>query len=518
MRSHHPRPSALPRFARLALVPAVLLPFAGGPAAADPAEVDRLKTMLESYVGRPAAGEPSAVAVTQVGDDYEIAVDLDRLAAPLKALGLDARLGRNVSRLTRRSDGTWAWRGDTFDPWSWSAAGQTGRLAFQGYHAEGIFDPALAAFRSQTMTIDRIASEQTVPPEGETPRIAIAKTDEGVRLTASAAPAASGAGVDATVVQTTRSTAETFSLSEGLAQGIPDMEATLKVASTRIEANIDGFRTDPFLAMWRHLVAHHAPEDFKAGQAALKARIADLGPLFEHLHETASADGIEFETPVGFGSIGRASISLDTAGATEMGKVDFTLALTGVELHSLFIPGWAARLIPTDVTLHATASGWNAKNALAAFLEKADFAAEKPLSDAASAEIRDLLLPRGTVEIDLSGNRIHASSWDMTLDGHLTAGEIGATGSITIRAVGLDAAANALRDPKAGPEAAKAAAEIEQAISLAEARDGALWWRFDFDGTAVSVNGHALVEGTTPKKKGGPGETPAKPEGGGTKL
>ena len=63
-----------------------------------------------------------------------------------------------------------------------------------------------------------------------------------------------------------------------------------------------------------------------------------------------------------------------------MGRVDFTLALTGVELHSLFIPGWAARLIPTDVTLHATASGWNAKSALAAnFLEKADFAAEAAL-------------------------------------------------------------------------------------------------------------------------------------------
>lgn len=524
MRSFHPRHTMTTRITRLALLSAVIVPFAGGPADADPAEVDRLKSLFENHLGRPAAGEPSAVAVTQIGDDYELSIDLDRLASPLKALGFDAKLGRNVSRLTRRQDGTWAWRGETFEPWTWKAAGQTGTLSFQGYHAEGVFDPALSAFRSQTMKIDRVVSEQTIPPEGDTPRIAIRKTDEAVELTTTSAPAASGEGIDASIVQTTKASLETFSLSEGLAKGIPDMEATLKIASTRIAADLTGFRSEPFLALWRHLVAHHAPEDFKAGQQALKDRITDLGPLFERLHETATADGIELETPVGFGSIGRATLTLDTAGATDEGEVDFTIGLTGLEMHSLFIPGWAARLIPTDLTLHGKASGWDAESALAALLEKADFAAEKPLSDEASAEILDLFLPDGTVEIDLAGNRIHSANWDLTLEGHLTAGRDGAEGSITLRGVGLDAAANALRDPKAGPEAAKAADAIAMAISLAEARDGALFWRFDFAGKSVSVNGHSLTGDPEPQKKGAApaekksGEKPPKPAGSSTKL
>lgn len=499
MRPLPSRPLATLRIVRVALLTATLAPF---PALADPVQVDRLRTLFEDHLGHPPAGEPSAVAVTQVGGDYEVAVDLDRLAAPLKALGLDAKLGRDVFRLTPKQDGTWAWRSDGFEPWSWSAAGQTGKARFEGWRGEGVFDPALSAFRSQTLKVDQLISEQSIPPAGDTPRVTIVKTDRDLDLTTSAAPAASGTGVDATFTQTTKAGVETFSLTEGVAKGIPDMEATLKVASTKIDGTVAGFRSEPFFAMWRHLVAHHGPDDFKAGQAALKAKIADLGPLFEKLHESASADGIELETPVGFGSLGRVAVSLDTTGATEEGEVDFTLALSGLEMHSLFIPGWAARLIPTDVTLHGKATGWNAASALAAVLEKADFAAAKPLSDEAGTEIRDLFLPDGTVEIDLAGNRVHSSTWDLTLEGHLTAGADGAEGSITVRGVGLDAAANALRDPKAGPDAAKAADAIGMAISLAEPRDGALYWRFDFDGKAISVNGHGLTgdEGGTPTK------------------
>ena len=129
---------------RLAVLPfaAVLAACAAPAHAADPAEADRLRGVFESYLGAPAPGAPSAITVTPLGAEYELAIDLDRLAAPLAAFGLDLKAGRSLSRLAPKPDGTWAWRSERFEPISWAFQGRTGRVAVEGWRSEGDFSPA----------------------------------------------------------------------------------------------------------------------------------------------------------------------------------------------------------------------------------------------------------------------------------------------------------------------------------------------------------------------------------------
>lgn len=494
------------RVGRLAAAAVLAVPLAAAAAPADQAGADRLKALVEDYVGRPAAGETPVVTVTPVGDDYEVAIDIDRLAAPIKKLGVEATLGRTVSRVTPKPDGTWAWRVDSFTPWTWAAGGQTGRLAFEGFRADGVFDPALAAFTRQTMKVDRVVSEQSMPAAGDTPRIDVRRTDEQVDLSGTAAASASGAGLDVTATQTLRSITETFSLSEGAAKGMPDMEATLKVGAARAEAKLTGFRNTAFLALWRHLVAHHDKKDFTEGQADFKTRLRDLGPLFERLDHTATFDTVELETPVGFATLGRVDLTMVATGATTDGTVDFRTTLSGLKVGSLFIPAWAGRLIPSDLEIRGSATGWNAAAPLAIFLDRADFAADKPLSDEIAAEMAAKALPKGVVEIVFEGNRVAAKEWDLKIDGRMTAGPAGASGTVTARATGLEQAIAALRDPKAGDGGKQAADQLTLALSLAEQKDGAAVWRIDFEGDRVSINGREVSPGTM---KADPAPAPA---------
>ncbi|NLH80166.1 MAG: hypothetical protein GX458_04880, partial [Phyllobacteriaceae bacterium] len=392
-----------------------------GPArAADPAEADRLRALFESYLGAPAPGAPSAVAVTPLGDDYELAIDLDRLAAPLAPLGLDLKLGRSLSRLAPKPDGTWAWRSERFEPMSWAYQGRTGRIGVEGWKAEGDFSPALSAFTRQTATADRLVVDQTVPATPDSPRLDVHKVDEGFAVNITATPAA--AGVDVAVDQTSRATTQTFTLSEGKAAGVTDMEATLKVGPSHVVATFAGLRTEAMLALWRRLVAHHAPADFTAGQVEFKQVLRDLGPLFQRMTHRATVDAVEVETPVGFGSIGRIEAAVEATGATADGSADVALTLSALEIHSLFIPAWANRLIPRDLALHGKVTGWDAAAALAVFLDRADFAAHDPLDAAARAELVAKALPNGAVTIELAGNRVKATDWDVALDGRLTTG------------------------------------------------------------------------------------------------
>lgn len=488
------RPSPKPtRLAALLLAGTLAAPLPATTArAADAAGADRLRDTLESYLGHPAPGAPSAVTVTVVGGDYDLAIDFDRLATPLHENGLDLKLGRHLSRLTPKPDGTWAWRSDRFEPITWAFQGRSGGVVVDGWRAEGEFSPALGSFTRQTITADRVLVDQKEPATGGAPRLDVRRIDEGLAVNVAAKPAAAGTGVDLTLDQTSRSMTETFTFSDGKAAGMPDMQATLKVGPSRLSAAWTGLRTPALLGLWRHLVAHHAPADFTTGQATFKTVVRDLGPVFDRLDQRIGIDAMEIETPFGFGSIGRLEARIEATGATPDGTADVSTTLTGLQIHSLFIPAWANRLIPADLTVRAKVTGWDAASGLKTFLDRADFAAEKPLDDAASAAVVAALLPTGSVTIDLTGNRVKATDWTVGLDGRLVTRAGGVDGEITIEARGLEAAASALRDPAAGEQGAAAAAQLALALSFAETRDGVSSWRFGFHGSEVTVNGRSL--------------------------
>ena len=103
------------------------------------------------------------------------------------------------------------------------------------------------------------------------------------------------------------------------------------------------------------------------------------------------------------------------------------------------------------------------------------------------------------------------------IDGRMTAGPAGASGTVTAKATGLEQAIAALRDPKAGDGGKQAADQLTLALSLAEQKDGAAVWRIDFEGDRVSINGREVSPGTkkaAPEPAPTPAPTPATPSTG----
>ncbi|TBW37975.1 hypothetical protein EYW49_10190 [Siculibacillus lacustris] len=466
-----------------------------------------IRAEIEAYLGRAAPGAPAIVTVAPQGESYLVDVDGDALAAPLKSFGIDLRLGHLRSTQTHGADGSIRATYDAVGPFALAVADQTMQMRFEGIRSESVADPT----RGTSTTTAEVATSTTTSVQqkpGEPQRVEVVKTDSGLSLRAEGRPAANGVGSDVVSNQTVAKLTETFHITGAAGAGVPEITITVGLDDVRTDVAIDGFRIEPLLALWRHLVAHHDHDDFTVGQGALKTRLQALLPLFERMRQTVAAKTLSIETPFGFGNAKALGASADVRGLARDGRFDWRMTVDGLEVHSIVVPGWIGRLIPTDLAIGAVVTGYDLATPLSVFLDSADFAAAKPVDDATAAQITALFLPGGKAEIDLSGIRLRSSLYAVEVDGRLAAGKGGVTGYVTVRATGLDAVERLVSDPKTGPQGQTVLQGLTIAQSFADRREGASVWRFDIDGASVAVNGRLLTPPT------GGGATPATPGSG----
>lgn len=489
----------LARLAPLAVLLAVPGPLAAAEATSE--EAARLARLFESYLGSPIDPAAPAVRVTPKGESYAVEVDLARLAAPLTGNGLTITAAPLAFTLTAQPDGTWKWIDAPMPPITIAVGPQTVSLMAENMTGEGVFDPTLSGFASSVTRFGRLVSRTIVPATPASPRFEIEKAESDVAFDLHTAAAASkaAAAVDIGFTQTSGAIEQTYAMSEGAAQSIPDMSAIVRFASSKTDVDVRGLRLAAALGLWSHLVAHHAEADFTTGQATFKARLADLLPVFDTWRQSSRLGGFTLESPFAFASAREMAVDIDATGAGRDGALHVGLGLAGFQAQSLFLPKWTRQLIPSDVTLTARGGGWDLGAAAGIWLAEADLTAKPPVAAATSDRILAAALPKGSAEIDLDGNRIAAPGWNVALDGRLTVAPTGGKGTLTVRAEGLDRVVDTLRNAPEAASLGEVVASLELARGFAEPADGgALLWRIELDGDRVSVNGRPIEKAAAP--------------------
>ena len=325
---------------------ATVLPAA---AQATPEEAARLQAIGETYLGKPAAGEPAVVTVVPEGDHYRAAVDFSVLARRLLALVPDEDFKKLTidwaplsAALAPQDGGLWRFWDYRIPKLSARIDGQSTEVSTDGVTFESLFDPATGASPKLSGRFARIAATSTVRKPGETVSVTSESTSSDIVMDGTSRPTGTPGVLDVAMHQTTGSMLYALGVEGGAAQGVPDMRFTLNGGRQDNLAAIRGLRNAALLDLWAHLVAHHEREDFTVRQGILKAKIGAALPLFDTVTQKVEGKDFSFESPFAVAKAEKMAIEFDLAGMTREGRFGMAIGIAGFEAWSLFMPKWAS--------------------------------------------------------------------------------------------------------------------------------------------------------------------------------
>lgn len=489
-----PQPTALRRTALAALFATLSSATAAHAFQATEAEAERFRAAFEAYVGKPTPGKPRLIDVRPAGEAYDLVLDFDAFIAPFNALGgPKITFGAMTSKLTPEPNGMWKQSFTTFPPFVVEDATSRTRASYEGLAAEGIFDPEKIYFPSTTLKATRLTalSEQR---GGDDSKVAATAevTYEGLDLVAKASPSPSGDALDGTVTQKIARVIETVKVAGG--PGMPEVTISIGAYDYDSDVRITGMRHGAALELWRWFVANGVGTAVASDPAGFRQRLAALGTIFDEMSGTSRVRDIGLESPFAIGGAKTMSMSIASTGVTKEGRGGFSFDIGGLTVHSMFLPGWSAKLMPTDLALRVAGDGWNFADPFAKWLELVDFAKPHALTPDEQAKILAIMLPKGAATVDVTGTRIAGANWSVTADGRVDVGPAGAKGEIVVRAEGLEAVSQRLADIRNDKHAADLRTALG-AASMTAARDGAAHvWRFGFEGEKVSMNGMVISD------------------------
>lgn len=482
------------RSAVLGLTAACALATAQALAAdATPEGAAKLTESLQKYLGKPAAGETSGMAVTPKGADYQVTFDLQRAFKPLAALGLGLDASPVEFALTDLGDGTWHIVSSSFPQITMRMPpNQTMDLHFEGVKTDGIFDTKTAIFRNLTQRTDKVSSK--VSGGGSTQ----IQTYGPNRLDYSA----ENTGADAANV-TLKQVSQNFSQEvdfmapdkDGKPSG-PAMHVSAKASSFEVGASIGALRATKMMELWAFFVAHPSLQAIADSQADLKALLRDSGPVLEKFSENFGISDLGIVSPAGTLGLKSMAAAFDIDGIGSGGSVGLSLKGTGLTLPARMIPAWGAGFVPSLVDLAPRLTGLNFSAAAREAVQDFDLHKSSILTGADTTKIAFLLAPGGSFKVTLPKGRVTSALLDITLDGAMDVTVPKASGKLNVHAKGVDAAIDAL---KAGMATDKSAAQafglltVAKGLGKAEA-DGGMLWVVDLaqDGS-TSVNGTPLA-------------------------
>ena len=467
------------------------------------AGASQLRQTFERYLGKAAEGQPARVAVTVEGGAYRVAIDAKGIADAIVAFWSKAPVPISLSATpfaimtTPLDDGTWkvAQTGDFRV--TYSIGSQSGTFEEKGIAYEGIYDPTLFAFRSQRYTLASLESQSKVPPDNSSQ-----STTKDLSATGTATAGPNGT-VDAHIVSTTGTTTQTIALPRPAIADGPSTSFLIesKVADRKADFDLKAMRSVELADLLAHVVAH-PPQDMTADdQAALKARIAAVLPLFDQFTWYETWGVTTLQSPVGQGTARsmESTVKLvNTAGANSM---DLTLKANGVKIDSIFVPAEAASLLPTDLDVGFAFHGYDIASGLSKLLDTADFSKTEIIAKDKLPALLEAWLPQGTLVYDLKPSKIVAASYSIGWFGIVEVQPMHAKAHLDVTATGIDAVIHAIQQLKQ-PSIASLTVVLYGAKALAKpGADGALTWAID----VVSDHGNTsfLVNGLPvgPQKK-----------------
>ena len=480
------------RKALLAAVAAGALPLSAAAKDVPPTSegAQKLSAIFAAYLGKPPAGAPPAVSVAPEGGHYAVTVSLGSLAAPLEQAGFSMDPVVVKYALTEQDDGTWHVAGAELPPIA--ARTKDGSVAynFTAYAFDGIFDPALATFKSARAGVDKMTADIQAPALRET-------VGSGpIQATLGATPASNGA-VSTVAHEEISNLSIAASVTPQPGKASPDakpVDFKLQLARAVVDLGLDGASIRKALDLWAFLVAHPTRPEIAANEAAFKALLRALMPTEAKGSEKIEAQNVAVDAQQGSFGLANAKFSLAAAVAPgPKGSVEYHLAMDGLAMPPGLLPPPMRALAPTAIDFGVRASGFDFAAGADEAINDMHFAGDGPvIAQDDGPKILARIKGAAPLVVELLPSHVVAPQVDLTLEGQARLEGVRPSGTLKVRARNFDKTIAALK--AAGPMASPQVIGIlALAKGLGKADGDDLSWVAEYgaDGS-IKVNGLPL--------------------------
>jgi len=456
-----------------------------------PEGAQKLSSVFATYLGKPADGAASPVAVTLEGDHYRVALDLSNLAAPFKASGFSVDPAVFTCALTEQDDGTWHVASDALPPLSVHQTDSMIAYNFTGYKFEGVFDPALAVFKSAEQSLEKTMAQVHAPKVDETISLG------AVRMTQTGAAAPNGAA-SVTAREEVADLSGTVSAAPSEAKDGADAKAapvSFQSGPMVIDVGVDGAPIRKALDLWAFVVAHPSRPEIAANELAFKTLLRALLPVDFKLSEKVAVKQIAVEAPQGRFELAGARFNVGAAAAPgAKGSAEYDFAMDGLTLPAGLLPPAMSDLVPTALNIDIRASGFDSNAGAEEAINAMHFGGDEPIiSEADRTQIFAKMKGAAPIVIDILPSHFVAPQVDIAVEGQVRLEGARPSGVLKVHIRNFDKTAAALKaaGPLASPQVLGGLA-LAKTLGKSES-DGALTWIAEYgpDG-AIKVNGMPL--------------------------
>ena len=476
----------------LAAVAAVAIPLsvAAKDVPPTPEGAQKLSAVFAAYLGKPAAGAPPAVSVTPEGGHYTVSVSLGSFAAPLEQSGFSMDPAVVKYALTEQDDGTWHVVGLALPPIA--AHSKDGSIAynFTGYAFDGVFDPALATFKTAQAGVDKMTAEVQAPALHET------VASGPIHATLGATPGSNSA-ISAVAHEEISDLSVAASVTPEAGKPGADAKPVsfkFRLAKAVVDLGLDGASVRKALDLWAFLVAHPSRPEIAANEAAFKTLLRALMPTEAKGSEKIEAQTIAVDAQQGSFGLANAKFILAAAVAPgAKGSVEYHLAMDGLAMPPGLVPPPMHDLAPTAIDFGIRASGFDFAAGADEAISDMHFAGDGPvIAQADGPKILARIKGAAPLVVELLPSHVAAPQVDLTLEGQAHLEGVRPSGTLKVRARNFDNTIAALKS--AGPVASpQLIGFLALAKGLGKADGDALVWVAEYgaDGS-IKINGLPL--------------------------
>ncbi len=446
---------------------------------------DRVKAALE----RVFTATPGLVTVAPAGEAYDLRFDLTAVMNTFSEAGVKGKFTPFIAKLSELGGGKW--QVTSSGPLGYSFTREPEQfmeVKIGSFAFDGEFDEAISAFSKTTYSAADYTTTQKItdPTQLATEAsggakalnggsISVANPRGGVDLLQQYSM--TGLQVDNKIIPPGGAAPIAFSYS------IEELIGKQDGKGIRIKEILD-------LAAW--FVARPSVEKIKADQEDLRSKLRASLPLLENTKIGGEAKKLVVSSQIGNVDIAAASVLVDFNGFQKDGKVREQLSLTGLKLPAGLAPPWSAKLVPQDVTIDFTVSGFDAGAIAGTAIDKFDLKKDPPIGPEHQAEFMRVALPGGTLNLTLDTNLIKSELYELTYDGAFNMSLAGMpSGKGTVKMKGFDATLQALQTAAASdPSVQQVLGPLMIAKGFGKTDGDALIWVIESNGTGgILVNG-----------------------------
>jgi hypothetical protein len=270
--------------------------------------------------------------------------------------------------------------------------------------AEGIVDPDLLYFKSADVAADGIFMTSNSPLQSIEARF----------------------GAMTSTMNATRTTPQTIDIRSntamtGFTETIIDPTKTkIDVSASSVTADVafNGLAYRPVQDLVFFILDNTKKNTLlPTEQIRLKALVRANLPMFETLLESVEVANVKVGTPTGTFGAESLRYTINTNGLKDDASVGFGLTVDKPSLPPGLVPDAFVSALPDTVTTSISLENINLASGITYVIDRADFNADKPLTDEQSTEAGRIFLPGGAMTIKYDEVSARSSVYDFSLSG-----------------------------------------------------------------------------------------------------